>query len=266
LSLFDYGLGGTSRLSLGNVMSEEMRRVSSWVMHGHTQPPLHPNRPAPLYLAAAAAATDDLAGLASPQAPPSETDPSIKRKAADDQLGQPRKARGSARSPAREAAASIAACFAGDAADARQTLSPHTPTTPSLPSAGAAAPAHDSTGVRRRDSKKTHPRLTLTEEERRTNHIASEQRRRNQIRQGYAELMSLVTTLNDPALGNHPGTAQSTPSKAVILAHAVQFIRGLEEGNQALRTRLEGTRHAVPQMRLSSQALAAFSGSPSLPQ
>ncbi|KAJ2526520.1 hypothetical protein EV175_007641, partial [Coemansia sp. RSA 1933] len=94
-------------------------------------------------------------------------------------------------------------------------------------------------GGKRKDKKKGAVRAVLTEEERRANHIASEQRRRNQIRHGYAELMTLVTTLRDPALGNHPGTAQSTPSKAVILAHAVQFIRGLEEGNRMLRKRLE---------------------------
>ncbi|KAJ2710125.1 hypothetical protein H4R19_003903, partial [Coemansia spiralis] len=272
-NLFDYSLGGTSRLSLGNVMSEEMRRVSSWVMHGHTQPPpLRPNPPAPLNIATA----NDLASLASPRPLPSESDPSVKRKAADDHLGQPRKARGSARSPAYEAAPSLAAYIAGDTdADSRQAFSPYTPTAPLLPSAGAADPAHNDNDApstadsarRRGSSKKPQPRLTLTEEERRTNHIASEQRRRNQIRQGYAELMSLVTTLSDPALGNHPGTAQSTPSKAVILDHAVQFIRGLEEGNQALRNRLEGSRHAIPQMPLSSQTLAGFQpGSPALPQ
>ncbi|KAI8320941.1 hypothetical protein GQ54DRAFT_262687 [Martensiomyces pterosporus] len=120
---------------------------------------------------------------------------------------------------------------------------------------------------KRRNSKKAIQRVILTEEERRANHIASEQRRRNQIRQGYAELMNLVTTLRDPALGNHPGTAQSTPSKAVILSHAVQFIRGLEEGNRILRKRLEGTRHMIPPMHLAAQTLAAFHPhSPSPPQ
>ncbi|KAJ1734459.1 hypothetical protein LPJ61_001058 [Coemansia biformis] len=316
--LFDYGLGGTSHLSLGNVMSEEMRRVSSWVMHGHGHPsPLQSNPPAPLNLAGAApgplrsagshpspfahrftmppsaSAADEFAGLMSPHAPPSESDMSVKRKAMDDHLGQPRKARGSARSPVRETMPSLAARVASNTAGAYQSLSPHTPTTPSLAAAmaaaaaaaaeaesaleafpGAAAQAHEegaesgeSGSPRRRESKKAQPRMTLTEDERRANHIASEQRRRNQIRQGYAELMTLVTTLHDPALGNHPGTAQSTPSKAVILAHAVQFIHGLEEGNQVLRKRLDAARPNFPQLRLSSQALAGYRpSSPAPPQ
>ncbi|PIA13996.1 hypothetical protein COEREDRAFT_47729 [Coemansia reversa NRRL 1564] len=109
---------------------------------------------------------------------------------------------------------------------------------------------------RRRDSKKATPRTPLTEGERRANHIASEQRRRNQIRNGYSELMNLVTTLT-----------QSTPSKAVILTHAVQFIRDLEEGNRLLRKRIDGAHHELPQARLLSQSLAPFQPhSPSPPQ
>ncbi|KAJ1895939.1 hypothetical protein LPJ81_004854 [Coemansia sp. IMI 209127] len=117
--------------------------------------------------------------------------------------------------------------------------------------------------TRPKESKKNTPRAVLTEEERRANHIASEQRRRNQIRHGYAELMTLVTTLRDPALGNHPGTAYSTPSKAVILAHAVQFIRGLEEGNRMLRKRLEQSHHILPP---PMHALSAFHSGPSQQQ
>ncbi|KAJ2118885.1 hypothetical protein IW147_006259, partial [Coemansia sp. RSA 720] len=158
-------------------------------------------------------------------APVSESDLSVKRKAPNDQPDQPRKSRGN-------------------------MLSPRMPIALSIQRRNSEVKAGSS--VKRRDSKKEIQRTVLTEEERRANHIASEQRRRNQIRQGYAELINLVTTLQDPALGNHPGTAQSTPSKAVILAHAVQFIRGLEEGNRLLRKQLEGTQHEIPHMHLSS--------------
>ncbi|KAJ1922327.1 hypothetical protein H4219_000189 [Mycoemilia scoparia] len=105
-------------------------------------------------------------------------------------------------------------------------------------------------------------RELLTEEEKRANHIASEQRRRNQIRQGYDELLELITTLQDPSLRNHPGTSQSQPSKAVILEHAVEFIRNLEEGNQELRRRHEEKRRMEP----SSSKPNSFQIHPHMPR
>ncbi|KAJ2824120.1 hypothetical protein FBU31_004076, partial [Coemansia sp. 'formosensis'] len=185
--------------------------------------------------------------------PPSESELSVKRKASYEQIGQPRKARGSMWSPMRETAPShIAANSAtGAASDEHSHVIIGTSTLASLVAASRdaynapedAAAANSASGDEgsiggggssRRDHKKSTQRTILTEDERRANHIASEQRRRNQIRQGYAELMNMVTTLRDPALGNHPGTAQSTPSKAVILSHAVQFIHNLEDGNRQL--------------------------------
>ncbi|KAJ1834526.1 hypothetical protein LPJ63_001866 [Coemansia sp. RSA 2711] len=283
-TLFDYGLGGTSHLSLGNVMSEEMSKVSSWLLQNQQQSPFPSSTSNPLglnspitgsrshaagagqpftssfshglHLSASTGFGEDQAEFPQYPAPVSESEFSVKRKASHDQLDQPRKSRGNVRSPEREEIASLNISLATDSIQTGSMLSPRTPTTPSI----HRRPSEARTGgsAKRRDSKKAAQRGVLTEEERRANHIASEQRRRNQIRQGYAELMSLVTTLQDPALGNHPGTAQSTPSKAVILTHAVQFIRDIEEGNQRLRRQLEGARGTMPQMQLSSQALAAF--------
>ncbi|KAJ2796424.1 hypothetical protein H4R20_005531, partial [Coemansia guatemalensis] len=296
-SFFDYGLGGTSHLSLGNVMSEEMQKVSSWLMQtqGHQAPGL-PNYLSPVGLTSPiTGSSQPYAGgdqtLASPFAqaphppnsaganegpansmhfpgPSSEADSAIKRKASYEQLEQPRKSRGNPRSPVCEPPTLLSpgAITIPDDTGAAQGLSLHTPTTPvalQVPTMTETRPAGGAS--RRRDSKKAAPRTPLTEGERRANHIASEQRRRNQIRNGYSELMSLVTTLRDPALGNHPGTAQSTPSKAVILTHAVQFIRDLEEGNRLLRKRLEGTQHELPQAHLLSHGATAFQPQSSSP-
>ncbi|KAJ1663199.1 hypothetical protein IW140_004920 [Coemansia sp. RSA 1813] len=386
-SMFDYSLGSTSQLSLGNVISDEMHKVSSWLLQNqdhHGEPP-HPQStafpdiaamsqrlsfdmrqsqsqsPHPSLSSAAAmlhlvsptanasvpvssmqqqrtgalsmeipaalsqggphTATGSMwrtdfmtdASIQSPR-PPSESDMSIKRKASFEQLDQPRKTRGSMRSPMRDAHSPFSAS-AGT--DGMHLALSRPPTILEAASAGSIAGrrsmpqsafgtghgsrhagpgmageeyvalggnapeedddnddvGEDSTAAtagkdgKRKESKKSMPRAVLTEEERRANHIASEQRRRNQIRHGYAELMTLVTTLRDPALGNHPGTAHSTPSKAVILAHAVQFIRGLEEGNRMLRKRLEQSHHLLPPMHMPSHALSGFHpGSPTPPQ
>ncbi|KAJ2018000.1 hypothetical protein GGI06_002790 [Coemansia sp. S85] len=219
--------------------------------------------------------------------PPSESELSIKRKASYEQIGQPRKARGSVWSPMRETAPGIIAANSatGAAGDEHGHVAIGTATLASL--VAASRSAYDANALdnaadansasdneesvnggssSRRDNKKGTQRTVLTEDERRANHIASEQRRRNQIRQGYAELMNMVTTLRDPALGNHPGTAQSTPSKAVILSHAVQFIRNLEDGNRQLRERLEGGRHLLPQpMHLGLQPLSGLQSLPTGP-
>ncbi|KAJ2697333.1 hypothetical protein H4218_004027 [Coemansia sp. IMI 209128] len=344
-SFFDYGMGGTSHLSLGNVMTEEMHKVSSWLLQnqdhqseapqslptnttllprslhrasvdggqhsthaslarslGMTSPLGHPTFPtaAPSRVLSASAARttfpidniwpSDLYGNYGQQQhhrPPSESELSIKRKASYEQIGQPRKARGSVWSPMRETAPGIIAANSatGAAGDEHGHVAIGTATLASL--VAASRSAYDANSLdnaadansasdneesvnggssSRRDNKKGTQRTVLTEDERRANHIASEQRRRNQIRQGYAELMNMVTTLRDPALGNHPGTAQSTPSKAVILSHAVQFIRNLEDGNRQLRERLEGGRHLLPQpMHLGLQPLSGLQSLPTGP-
>ncbi|KAJ2473797.1 hypothetical protein GGI02_000590 [Coemansia sp. RSA 2322] len=339
-SFFDYGLTGTGNVPLGNTISEEMHKVSSWLLQsqGHQPEALQPysassaafpiptvhrssidgsqhathaflshsmgltsplgrppdfpaTTPARVLSASAARGTfstdiwahNPYNGYAPQARPPSDSELSIKRKASHEQIDQPRKARGNVWSPVRETAPSLlpASSAAGAAYDGQcngaitnmmrigQALAlstgdggddvhAHGDVADANSAAGGDEGSADGERSNRQDGRRNQQKAVLTESERRANHIASEQRRRNQIRQGYAELMDLVTTLRDPALGNHPGTAQSTPSKAVILAHAVQFIRGLEEGNRLLRKRLEGTRHFLPPMHFASQALAAL--------
>ncbi|CAG8548634.1 14036_t:CDS:2 [Gigaspora rosea] len=66
----------------------------------------------------------------------------------------------------------------------------------------------------------------LTEEEKRANHIASEQKRRNTIRAGFKELTDIIPTLKN--VNN---------SKSTILFKAVDYIKYLERRNRNLKER-----------------------------
>ncbi|KAI8146284.1 hypothetical protein BJV82DRAFT_411664 [Fennellomyces sp. T-0311] len=70
-------------------------------------------------------------------------------------------------------------------------------------------------------------RELLTDEERRANHIASEQKRRNTIRSGFKELTDIIPTLKN--INN---------SKSTILFKAVEYVRHLEKRNRGLREKL----------------------------
>lgn len=67
----------------------------------------------------------------------------------------------------------------------------------------------------------------LTEDEKRANHIASEQKRRNTIRIGFKEMTDIIPTLKN--INN---------SKSTILFKAVEYIRHLDKRNRGLRDKL----------------------------
>lgn len=67
----------------------------------------------------------------------------------------------------------------------------------------------------------------LTEEEKRANHIASEQKRRSTIRNGFRDLTDLIPTLKN--INN---------SKSTVLFKAVDFIRYLEKRNKGLKEKV----------------------------
>ncbi|KAG2206493.1 hypothetical protein INT47_008510 [Mucor saturninus] len=67
----------------------------------------------------------------------------------------------------------------------------------------------------------------LTEEEKRANHIASEQKRRSTIRNGFKDLTDLIPTLKN--INN---------SKSTVLFKAVDFIRYLEKRNKGLKEKV----------------------------
>ncbi|KAG1447976.1 hypothetical protein G6F56_009086 [Rhizopus delemar] len=68
----------------------------------------------------------------------------------------------------------------------------------------------------------------LTEEEKRNNHIASEQKRRGMIRTGFKDLTDIVPTLKN--INN---------SKSTVLFKAVDYIRHLERRNKSLREKIK---------------------------
>lgn len=70
-------------------------------------------------------------------------------------------------------------------------------------------------------------RENLTEEQKRTNHILSEQKRRTVIKQGFDELCSLVPELRGGGF-----------SKSAMLLQAAEWLEDILHGNEILKTRL----------------------------
>ncbi|KAF9940817.1 hypothetical protein BGZ67_006668 [Mortierella alpina] len=68
----------------------------------------------------------------------------------------------------------------------------------------------------------------LTEEEKRANHIASEQKRRNTIRNGFKDMTDIIPDLKDV-----------NSSKSTILFKAVDFIKYLERRNRILQEKAQ---------------------------
>ena len=70
-------------------------------------------------------------------------------------------------------------------------------------------------------------RENLTEEQKRTNHILSEQKRRNLIRQGFEDLCTLVPALRGGGF-----------SKSAMLTGAADWLEDLLHGNDILQSQL----------------------------
>ncbi|KAK9768675.1 hypothetical protein K7432_000507 [Basidiobolus ranarum] len=87
----------------------------------------------------------------------------------------------------------------------------------------------------RRSKKATHE--LLTEEEKRANHIASEQKRRQNIRIGFERLVDIVPTLNH----NHR-------AESVILEKSVEYIHHLLATKQQLKQRVRELQMAMGEM------------------
>jgi len=87
----------------------------------------------------------------------------------------------------------------------------------------------------------------LSTPEKRMNHIMSEQKRRNAIREGYAQLTTLLAPANAPpgmfgvpTRGRPKGSGarskgRPTKGKSGVLLRAVEYCRFLEEGREALK-------------------------------
>ncbi|RKP12970.1 Myc-type, basic helix-loop-helix domain-containing protein, partial [Piptocephalis cylindrospora] len=87
----------------------------------------------------------------------------------------------------------------------------------------SSTPSEDGEDPNREDK-----RPLLTEEEKRSNHIKSEQKRRNAIRQGFIDLCACVPPLNNVKM-----------SKSVMLEEAIDWIRRLSEECEELDSELD---------------------------
>ncbi|KAF9430072.1 hypothetical protein BGZ94_008436 [Podila epigama] len=130
----------------------------------------------------------------------------------------------------------------GSISDSGVSLSATTPTSTSTRATkGSRADGTTASSTLSATTKRKPYKELLTEEEKRANHIASEQKRRNTIRNGFKDMTELIPDLKD-----------LNSSKSTILFKAVDFIKHLEQRNQILQekaSRLES--------RLLSQREAA---------
>ncbi|KAI9806501.1 MAG: hypothetical protein M1833_003688 [Piccolia ochrophora] len=76
----------------------------------------------------------------------------------------------------------------------------------------------------------------LTEQEKKNNHIASEQKRRQAIREGFDRLTELV-----------PGLEGQGRSESVVLKKSVDFMRKSAEDRRRLIREIEGRGGSVPE-------------------
>ncbi|KAF8167507.1 hypothetical protein B0H34DRAFT_682089 [Crassisporium funariophilum] len=110
------------------------------------------------------------------------------------------------------------------------SATPPTFTSPSEPLAGVTAP---------------RAKPLLSTPQKRLNHIMSEQKRRNAIRDGYAQLIALLAPagsapgLGMPTRGRPKGSGSRgkglSKGKSGVLFRAVEYCRWLEEGRDSLR-------------------------------
>ncbi|KAG0704408.1 hypothetical protein DFH29DRAFT_382325 [Suillus ampliporus] len=87
-------------------------------------------------------------------------------------------------------------------------------------------------------------KVLLSTPQKRLNHIMSEQKRRNAIREGYAQLISLLApagaqAIDMPTRGRPKGSGSrakgQSKGKSGVLFRAVEYCRWLQEGRDALR-------------------------------
>ena len=76
-------------------------------------------------------------------------------------------------------------------------------------------------------------RTNLSDEQKRSNHIISEQKRRDGITDGFSDLRLLFPTLHQQ---------NKKPSKGDLLSHATKWLSDIIKGNDDLRARLERSR------------------------
>ncbi|KAJ6781317.1 hypothetical protein PWT90_07095 [Aphanocladium album] len=94
---------------------------------------------------------------------------------------------------------------------------------------GLPSPPAEAGARRRKSGINKGPRENLSEEQKRENHIRSEQKRRTLIKEGFDDLCELV-----------PGLKGGGFSKSTMLSMAAEWLEQLLQGNQTLAAQLEG--------------------------
>lgn len=109
------------------------------------------------------------------------------------------------------------------------------------------------------DQKPINKRAPLTEDQKRQNHILSEQRRRDAIRTGFSNLCNTVPSLRAQA-GPSSGAGSS---KSVILFKAVEYLQRLKtkvarllQEEESLTTRIQGRLNSLPAHPVTRPAAA----------
>ncbi|KAF8457297.1 hypothetical protein BGX38DRAFT_1139593 [Terfezia claveryi] len=83
--------------------------------------------------------------------------------------------------------------------------------------------------------RKSPPRARLTEQEKKNNHIASEQKRRNAIRDGFDKLTELI-----------PGCEGQGRSEGMVLNRSIEYINDQLAERRALIAKIEALGGTVP--------------------
>ncbi|KAH8835607.1 hypothetical protein DL96DRAFT_1574900 [Flagelloscypha sp. PMI_526] len=122
------------------------------------------------------------------------------------------------------------------------TVNPDQISTPTSSSSSPAKSAEASSAASR-------AKQTLSSPQKRLNHIMSEQKRRNAIRDGYAQLITLLAPDGAPSLDMPTRGKGSSKGKSGVLFRAVEYVKYLEDGRDALREevlRLEAAAGILP--------------------
>lgn len=105
-----------------------------------------------------------------------------------------------------------------------------TPPSVDVDSGPGASMSAGAGGGSRRKGREPKSRQNLTEEQKRSNHIASEQKRRDIIKKGYKDLDEIVPSLSG---------GKSGLSKSDVLKEAILYLEATVSGNQTLRNLLD---------------------------
>jgi Helix-loop-helix DNA-binding domain len=176
---------------------------------------------------------------------PSPSDPPITKQLPS----RPTSSRGSTLTPVEDASQTVNINYSTGDSQSRTSESPVTPIRPSPSSKQQPPPENPAPPPRAKP--------LLSSPQKRLNHIMSEQKRRNAIRDGYAQLIGLLAPAGSapgigmPTRGRPKGSGSRgkgrSKGKSGVLFRAVEYCRWLEDGRDALRDEVLRLEAAISQ-------------------